>query len=49
MHWCIVHATQSNYSSTLDCLSLESCPQQPRAKRINYKVYGVIQQCEYEL
>ena len=29
-------------------LSPEPCPQQPRAERIDHKIYGVIQQHEYE-
>jgi len=47
-HWCFVRATQSNSCSALNFLSPEPCPQQPRTERIDYKIYGVIQQREYE-
>jgi len=41
-------ATQSNCCSALDFLSPEPCLQQSLAERIYYKIYGVIQQREYE-
>jgi len=42
-HWCIVRATQSNYTSwtvlhAIDFLSPKPCPQQLRAERIDYKI-----------
>ena len=43
-----MRATQSNCCSALDFLSPEPCPQKPQAERIDYKIYGVIQQHEYE-
>jgi len=45
---CIVHATQFNCCGALNFLSLEQCLQQPRAEHTDYKIYGVIQQREYE-
>jgi len=48
VHWCFVHATQSNCCSALDFLSPEPCPQKPQAEGTDYKIYGVIQQPEYE-
>jgi len=48
-HWCIVRATQSNCGSTVDFLPPEPCALiSPEAERIDYKIQGVIQQCEYE-
>ena len=40
--------TLSNFCSALDFVYSEPCFQQPRAERIDYKIYGVIQQLEYE-
>jgi len=47
-HCYLMHATQSNYFSALDFLSLEPCP--PKAPSCtDYKIQGVIQQHECEL
>ena len=43
---CMQHSP--NCCGALDFLSPEPCPQQPRVERIDYKIYGVIQQREYE-
>ena len=40
--------TLSNFCSALDFVYPEPCFQKPRSERIDYKIYGVIQQREYE-
>jgi len=46
------HALCVQHSPTAATLStsflLNHVPQQPRAERTDYKIYGIIQQCQYE-
>jgi len=47
-HWCFVRATQSNCCSALVLLSHKPYHQKPQAERIDYKIYGVMQQRKHE-